>query len=343
MSQIMVDPFNPTGYSLAELSVAINKLPNMYGLLAKLGLFAEQGIVTRSTIIENKNGVLNLLPSVTPGGPSTMGAVGKRQLRSFTCLHIPHEDVVLPEEVQGIRAFGQASVALQQATLMADKLQTMRNKHDITAEWLRMGALKGILLDGDGTTTRYNFYTEFDITPKIVDFVLTDPDEPVLSKCLTIKRHIESHLFGETMTGIRVLVSPEFYDAFTQHAQVKDAFRFYQANTLNMQTLGADYRTGFKFGDIIWQEYIAQTSLPDGTLKKFIATGEGHAFPEGTAQTFRSFYAPADFNETVNTVGMPIYAKQVERKFGRGWDLHTQSNPLMICMRPEVLVKVTKS
>ena len=62
-----------------------------------------------------------------------------------------------------------------------------------------------------------------------------------------------------------------------------------------------------------------------------------------TANTFRTYFAPADFNETANTLGLPLYAKQEPRKFGRGTDLHTQSNPLPICLRPEVLVKGTKA
>ena len=54
-----------------------------------------------------------------------------------------------------------------------------------------------------------------------------------------------------------------------------------------------------------------------------------------------SYNAPADFNETVNTPGQPVYAKQEPRKFDRGTDLHTQSNPLPMCLRPSVLVKLS--
>jgi hypothetical protein len=43
----------------------------------------------------------------------------------------------------------------------------------------------------------------------------------------------------------------------------------------------------------------------------------------------------------VNTLGLPIYAKQSPQKFDRGSDLHTQSNPLPMCLRPGVLGKVT--
>ncbi|MGD7215362.1 major capsid protein, partial [Ralstonia pseudosolanacearum] len=33
-------------------------------------------------------------------------------------------------------------------------------------------------------------------------------------------------------------------------------------------------------------------------------------------------------------------AKQEPRQFGRGTDVHTQSNPLPMCLRPGVLVKL---
>ena len=61
----------------------------------------------------------------------------------------------------------------------------------------------------------------------------------------------------------------------------------------------------------------------------------------GTVDTFGTYLAPADFNETVNTLGLSLYAKQAPRPFDRGTDLHTQSNPLPMCHRPGVLIKLT--
>ena len=40
--------------------------------------------------------------------------------------------------------------------------------------------------------------------------------------------------------------------------------------------------------------------------------------PLGTVDTFATYFAPADFNETVNTLGQVLYAKQEPRKFDRG-------------------------
>jgi hypothetical protein len=97
-----------------------------------------------------------------PGSPSTVGKRGKRNLRSFVVPHIPHDDVVLPEEVQGIRAFGSETETV--AGVIARHLETMRNKHAITLEHLRMGALKGVILDADGSEL-VDLFDAFEITP----------------------------------------------------------------------------------------------------------------------------------------------------------------------------------
>jgi hypothetical protein len=333
-----LNPFATDAFHMVALTAALNKLPNLYGRLEQLNLMPAEGVRTRTLILEEMNGVLNLLPTRPVGAPATLGAQAKRKLRSFVIPHIPHEDVVLPEEVQGLRAFGSDNQLEALANLIAAKLQTMRNKHAITLEHLRMGALKGVILDADGSVL-YDLYSEFGITPKSVNFALTTNTTEVLTKILEVKRHIEDNLKGEFMTGVMCLCSQGFYDALTTHPKVKEAFLYFQRS----QQLGNDYRTGFSFGGVTFEEYRGQATDAAGNVRKFIADDEAHFFPLGTANTFRTYFAPADFNETANTLGLPLYAKQEPRKFDRGTDLHTQSNPLPICLRPEVLVKGTKA
>ena len=335
---MILNPFATDAFEMTALTAAINKIPNNFGRVEQLGLMAPEGVRTRTILIEEMSGVLNLLPTQPLGAPATLGTTGKRRVRSFVIPHIPHDDVVLPEEVQGIRAFGSENEMDALADLIARKLQNMRNKHAITLEHLRMGALKGVIMDADGSTL-YDLYTEFGIAAKTISFALANAATEVLLKVLEVKRHIEDNLKGEFMTGILCLCSQGFYDAFTTHKTVKEAFTYYQRN----QQLGNDYRTGFTFGGITFEEYRGQATDAAGTVRKFIADDEAHFFPLGTATTFRTYFAPADFNETANTLGLPLYAKQEPRKFGRGTDLHTQSNPLPICLRPEVLVKAIKA
>jgi hypothetical protein len=222
---------------------------------------------------------------------------------------------------------------------MNDHLQVARSKFDITLEHLRMGALKGIILDADGSTL-YNLYTEFQISPETVDFAFDEisPLTDVAAKCREVIRHIEDNLMGEVYTGVRCLCDAAFFDALVAHASVKE---YYLATAAALNLAGADPRRGFTFAGITFEEYRGVATDKDGYTRLFIASGEGHCYPEGTTQTFNTIYAPGDFVETVNTIGIPLYVKQMTGDFGRSVKLHIQSNPLPICYRPALLVKVT--
>jgi len=69
---VIINPFDTGGYSLAEMTTAINILPNIYTRLGQMGLFRFEGVTQRSVVIEQAEGVLNLLPTVPLGGPATV-------------------------------------------------------------------------------------------------------------------------------------------------------------------------------------------------------------------------------------------------------------------------------
>ena len=324
-------------FTQTEIAAAINIIPNAYGRVNELGLMPVRGVTTRDIAIEEQNGSLSLIPTDRLGGPGTVGRNNKRIVRTFRVPQLPHDDHVNPAEVDGVRAFG-GDARASLATLLSQKLQTARNKHDLTLEHLRMGALKGIILDADGSVM-YNLYTEFGITQKTIDFALGTAGTEVREKCMELARYMEDNLLGESMRGVHVLVSSEFFDKLVRHPKVKEAYANYQEAS---QRLGGDMRKGFVFGGITFEEYRGVASGINGAMR-FIAAGEGHAFPLGTSQTFSTLAAPADFNEAVGTLGQVYYAKVEAAKFGRGYDIHTQANVLPMCMRPGVLVKVLSS
>jgi len=340
MSDEIINPFDQDAFSMANLCAAINILPNNYGRVGQLGIFnGGGGITTRTAIVEEQNGVLSLLKTLPPGSPGTQNKMGKRKVRSFTVPHIPLDDIIRPAEFQGVREFGQTNSMKTLAGVMNNHLQAGRDKFAITMEYLRMGALKGIILDADASTL-YNLYTEFEISPKTVDFALdvASPLTDVAAKCREVVRHIEDNLKGEIKKGVRCLVSAEFFDALISHPNVE---KFYLNWQNASQIAQVDPRSGFNFGGITFEEYRGTATDEDGTARRFIASGEGHGFPEGTMNTFKNIYAPGEFIETANTPGIEMYAKQATDPMGRWVDIHMESNPLPLCCRPAVLVKVT--
>lgn len=339
MPELIINPFDTAGYDMATMTEAVNLLPNSYGRVRQLGIFRPDPVRTRTVIVEAVNGVLTLLQSQPVGAPPPRQKHGKATMRSFIIPHIPYEDQIRAEDLQGARNPGTIDPK-DLATVMTGRLTDMRGSHAITEEYLMMGALKGILLDADGSTLT-NFYTEFSITPKTIDFALDSDATDVAAKCREVIRHVEDNLKGDVMTGVRCLCSDTFFDALIGHPNVEQ-FYLGHAKALELAGGGQDPRKGFAFGGIIFEEYRATATDPaTGNARKFITADEAHFFPEGTMSTFKIHYAPANYLETVNFLGQPLYAKQTMEPKGRWVDINTESNPLPICRRPGVLVKGT--
>ncbi|MEA1052356.1 major capsid protein [Lamprobacter modestohalophilus] len=338
---IVMNPFAADGYSLAEMTQAINLIPNQYGRVNALGLFATEPLAQRTALVESIEGELRLLPTRPVGAPASVGSSDARKVRSFAVPHIPHNDVLLPEEIQGIRGFGLASGEDPMATLLARKLARMRAKHAQTLEYMRVNALRGITKDGSGETL-YDWHAEFGITPKSVDFTFGTSTEDVVTKTTAVARHIEEQLKGETMSAIHALVSPEFFDALIKHKSVKEAYTFFQGAS-GSNPLRNDVRRGFPFGSIVFEEYFGTVTLANGSTERLIPVGEGIAFPLGTMETFTTYFAPANLMEAVGTYGEELYAYQVARRDDTGIDLYSQSNPLPIVKRPALCVRLHSS
>lgn len=338
--ETIINPFDESGYDLATMTSAVNIIPNTYGRVRELGVFRREPVRTRVVIVEETNGHLTLLQSVPPGSPAARAKQGKGKIRSFVIPHIPYEDVIKPSDIQGGRQAGSIDSKTLEIVMMS-RLTSMRGSHAITEEHLQCGGVKGIILDADGTVL-YNLFDEFGITQKEVGFVLSTATTNVASKCRTVIRHIEDNLKGEVMNGVHCLCGESFFDDLISHVNV-EKFYLNHVNALQLAGLDTDPRKGFVFGGITFEEYRGKATDPTtGNMRAFIGESDAHFFPVGTQNTFKIHDAPADFMETVNTFGVPIYAKQVMDSKGKHIDILTESNPLPLCTRPAVLVKGTK-
>jgi len=334
---MITNPFEADAFNVYELSAAINVLPNNYGRVREMGLLPVRGVMSRNIVVEEHEGVLTLIPSAPVGSEGTPSQSGTRKVRSFHVPHLPLDDVLHPSDYQGLRAFGSEDMLTELNRILNQKLQTMKNKHAITLEHLRVGALQGLILDADGSTI-YDLYSEFGIVQTVVEFELNTDTTDVRGKCFSVTRSIEDNLKGEVMTDVRCLCGENFMDALLSHSEVIEAFKMQASDQLR-----EDVRKNFRYGGITFEEYRAKADNPSGGSTDFIGADDAHFFPVGTSNTFETLAAPADFTESVNTRGRLYYAKREARRFNRGVDIHTQSNPLPLCYRPGLLVKGLKT
>jgi len=336
----MIDILQNDAFKSAALTAAVNKIdfvPGRAGEVAFVG--AGEGINTTSAQIEVSGQTLSLVQSQVRGAPVTKVAGDKRSIKSVSVPHLPLESTIRADEIQNVREFGSDNLVSGATNVINQRLSKLANQLDLTLENLRLGALKGKVLDADGTEL-VDLYSTFGVTePTQVNFALSTATTDVRAKCASIIRTIKKNAKMSLPSTARVhaFAGSNFFDALLDHAKVKDAYLGYQAAE---RRLGESYVHGiFEFGGIFFEEY---QGSDDDTVG--ISTNEVRFFLANAPGVYAEYYAPGDFIEAVNTVGLPRYAKlAADERFNRYVELHVQSNPLPICLRPGTLLSGIKA
>lgn len=341
---MQLDVFNQDAFSLHTLTHAFNTLPYQPMRLGQLGIFDEKGVRTTSIDVESVDGRLSLIQTSPRGGVAAdpLGAA-KRKMRTFRAYHLERDSKVYADEVQNIRAFGSETELQAIQAIVNDRLGELRPMHEVTLEYHRVNALQGILLDADGSTL-LNLFTEFGVAQQTHDIALSAAGTDVRGRLVAAKRLAEAELGGEIITGWRAVCASGWFDDFVKHATVTEAYKYQEGRELQR-----DLRiSGFRFADIDFEEYRGSVTKPDsvgGGTAAFIPANTAWLIPTTARPIFLTRFAPADYEETVNTLGLPLYAKTVPDPSGlnKYRQINTQSNPICICTRPRAVIKITKS
>ncbi|MEP6587143.1 MAG: major capsid protein [Polaromonas sp.] len=329
-----LDIFQNDAFSLSSLSQTITDLPRVPTKLGSSGLFQEYGINSLVMMIERQGSSLKLVPTAPRGGVGDVAALGPRKLIPVAGVHLPQRGSVLADEVQGIRAFGSETEVDAVSTLVKRKLKSMKDNIDLTLEYQRIGALKGQVLDADGSVL-IDMYSTFGMTQltEFFNIATASSGADVKASSRAVSRKIRTALGGRAFTGIRAEVSEDFFDKLTGNNDLKTAWKDWQAGQYLREQQNED---NFSFAGITYSVYGGGTDGAD-----FIASGTGYAYPVGLPGMFQTAYCPADYMETVNTNGIPYYVKQEAMAFGKGISMEAQSNPLMLNTLPEVVIKLS--
>lgn len=327
----MLDIFRSNAFGVISLTLTINRLPYKPGLLGAMPLFKQTGITTPVISIEETSGRLMIIPTAARGDHNRVIGSSKRKLRAFPVPHIPLDGAVMADDVQGVRAFGSEDQTEPLTKLVNDKLEAMRQSHELTHEYHRLGAIQGVVYDADGVTVLYNLFTEFGVTEQVVSFDFTDTEDLILP-CYSVKKKIGDVLGGVPFTGVAAIAGEDFFEKLLFSEQVKKAKVTDNNHDWLMNVPNTE--DSFDFGGITWMPYRGSVGgVP------FVPADKARFFPVGVPDLFIEAYAPANYIEAVNTVGKPLYAKQKNMKWDEGIELTSQSNPFFACTRPEVLVR----
>lgn len=321
--------FDPDAFSLQSLTAAINH-EDLYTptLLADLKLFQEEGTPNLTMLTEEINKVIGLVAVRARNAPGQVVTVEKPKVYPWTIPHLPERASILADSVQGVREFGSEGTARTIQGQRDKHLAKMRRQIDYTIEYHRLLSLQGTYIDAAGNSN--SLFTIYGTTQQTIDFALNSSGTKVKGKCLDTQVAVEDQLGGVPYQRLHVLCGQTFWKDLINHPEVEK----YLLNTPFARELTQGLLGSFDFGDLRFQRYRGNSTVA-------ISAKHAYAFPVGVPDMFLTRFAPAPYNETVNTMGLPYYAKSKEMEFGIGLDIQAQSNPINLNTRANAVIKLT--
>lgn len=334
----MMNIFRGDAFSEVTLTSQVERLPHVPTTLGDRQIFTDNPIRTTALAVEERNGVLVVVPMSQRGQPTNSErTTERRKMRYFDVPRIFQGDTIHSHELQNIREFGQETVMMQVQTEVARRLSGptgILRTLDFTEEFHRLAAVQGLLLDSDGSVW-YDWYDEFQIArPDEINFNLAANIEYTIRPiCNQLERSIARSSQGAftTESSITALCGDAFYDKFTTHVDVEKTYKNW-SDAAELREGGAF--KAFRFAGIDWINY--RGSDDNATIK--IPDEKVKFFPENAPGIFERALAPGESFEWINTPGRERYVVPIfDRDRNSWWRMEAYEYPLHICKRPEVL------
>mgnify|MGYP000865208677 FL=1 len=342
MANPVINLFGSDSFSSASLTKAILEVPNQFPALPIDDMFAEEPISTTVAQMDVETMEINLVPKGARGGGKAVKA--RQSTRGSRFIDVPSrriEDSVAAVDIQNKRQLGVSDLETLETVVIKRQIK-MAMALQSTRLYLKMQALQGKIVDPDGDTL-YDSFTELGLTRKAISFDLGTATTLISSKMMEAKDYVDEKSTGSPVAMYRAYCSPTFFRSFVEHANVKDAYKYFESV---QQPLRNDVRSGFVHGDVEWINVPNKATVvaADGsvTTKLFVPDTEAVLVPVGAGLGIE-FLAPADHIEFANTNGLPLYSwSDIDLKNGK-LDLVAETDSLPFWSKPLTSIRLTTS
>ncbi len=343
----ILDIFNNNAFSVVSLAGAMRDIKYVPSYISSLNLFRTQVVSTTSVAIEkDADQQIFIVRSSPRGGPGQTFGKSGRNMRILSVPHFQVDDAIYADEVQNVRAMGDAAALETLQQRIATRGGEVSQSFALTEEYHKLSVItQGKLLDKDGSVL-YDYYGEFgQSAPAEIDFDLdnANPSRGALRKlAASVVRQMSAALDGIPYTGILAICGDAFWDDLIVHNEVEKTYLNWTAaaelrtNIVSMNSIQNGIYGAMSLFDIYWVNYRGGQSVGVDTNKAYFV-------PLGTPDLFRSVYAPADYIETVNRPGQRLYSKVWRMPNDKGMNMEFQSNVLHYVTRPNVIIRAKRT
>ena len=326
-------------FELVDVTDDLILLPQTWTLLGDLGLFQPDYLTTQTVTFEEQKGTLTLIKDQVRGAkPQTMGR-DARKLHSYSTAHFPIYDALTPDELEGRTRPGSKGKELDtEAAALLRMMEKIRKSYDRTLEVARFHTITTGTKYAPNGTVAGDFYSDFGITRKVVDFVLGTATTDVIAKCEEIIASFHSSATeGQVITRVVALCSPGFFGKLISHAKVTQSYLYQQiggnSNILQQRAGGMGLYRRFNFSNI---EFIEVPVLTGDTL---IPAGDAYFVAMDDMGSFKTYFSPAQRFGYVNTVAEANYLWIQRAQNLKEISVEAESNFLNVLMKPNFVAR----
>lgn len=320
----------PDGSLATTFAGIVESIPHAPSRISEMGLFGTPvSLLTTTATFDVTSWGIDLISDTNRNSGLSYVAADPRSMVDFRAGHITKSAKITEEDIRNIRQLGTAGQLEGAKTALANKLKKPIADNRATREWKRLGAIRGKVLDANGTTVLVNLFDKFGLTeraPMYFDVNGDRNDGDFNDFCAEILDLIADSLGGLSFERGHVFVDSQTMRVIKNLPEVRESLRIHQDGAQTRS--GSGYGTVLEYGDLTFEVYRGRVGD-----KPFVKPGEMVAFPVG-ASNFYEAYAPADQIGEEYQIGQPEFYIPFEDPRGKFEEVEVQSNPLILNLRP---------
>ena len=335
-------------YDRVELTNAVNEAQYIPHELEELLPWNSEGVSTRQVFIEiDADGSVGIVAEANPRS-GNVETLDDHDESGYT-LRIPYYPQMLSmlaESLQDRRAFGSTEIRNYLLEL-SKKIDKMKQKNALTREFIRAGALQGIIYKKSGAVSQ-NLFTLSGKSKTTHGINLTDSTTDVVQEVIEAVAKSEDKLgaYQGLTSGYKLIAGANVYRKMARHARVQKDFSLWSA-TGGFGNQGSaardDMRRGFPITTNVQLVSYAKGKIvtKSGTLN-FLDPDKALLCPI-VPGLYQTRYAPGTHKDVVNTPGVPEYSMIEPMKFGKGDEVLMEMACVSYLERPDAIVEITDS
>ena len=327
-------------FQLVDRNNELLLLPQTWTILNDMGIFSEEYLSTPTVTFEERKGTLSLIKDQVRGSKPQTRTNDVRKLHSYSTTYHPIEDAIYPRDIAGVTRPGALNQEVDtEAAAVVRKLQAIEKSYSVTLNYARFKTLStGQVWAPNGTTVIADFYSDFGLTKKTVDFVLSTATTDIIDKCNEVVASFQaSATEGQVINRVIGFASPGFMAKLLAHPKVTNAWNYQQLGQYNIvqdRAGGMGLYRKLSFGGV---DFIEVTQSLNGDA--FVPAGDCIFVALDDSQSFVTYYSPSERFGYVNTIAEKMYAWTYKSERQTEITIEAEMNMLNVLRKPNFVAR----